>query len=261
MDASSGASTSLCPITLEGQHGRWLAVTFNRREAPSSCSHLGKSPWPFIHIRPYMVPEAALSVSERRKGQRCSEPNHGKRRHESCMKAVDEPVRGSWVSPVWPALLQTVVSPSRWQLCSCFVLFWHEGYHREHYSKEMHPFYFFPFWSIKLQFDFRVKIWINSHFLQNDSLLYTKEQNWKCNLSCWEVESGSWKLTPKCHLVCLFTCHRIAGNFFGFLNSNLEEKIQSVFTRCLKGSCHQVTFSPLCKITEHNHFISFHFIY
>lgn len=49
------------------------------------------------------------------------------------------------------------------------------------YSKETHPFFFFFFfyffllWSIKLQFDFRVKIWINSHFLQNDSLLYTEE--------------------------------------------------------------------------------------
>lgn len=36
-------------------------------------------------------------------------------------------------------------------------------------------FFFFALWSIMLQFDFRVKIWINSHFLQNDSLLYTKE--------------------------------------------------------------------------------------
>lgn len=138
------ASASLCPVTPESQHGCQLAGTFNKREAPSSCSHLGKSPWLFICIGLYMVPDGcSVRLEEaRRAGRQWAKSWEEKKRCEGCTQAANEPVGERWVSQACPALLQTLVSPSRWELCSCFMLFWHGGYHGEHYSKEMHPFFF-----------------------------------------------------------------------------------------------------------------------
>lgn len=130
-------SASLCPVTPEGQHRHRLSGTFNRREVPNSCSHLGKSPWPFICIGLYMVPNGcSIRVKEAQRAGR-------QQAKLGCTQAVNEPTTASWVSQAWPTLLQTSVFPLRWQPCSYFMLVWHGGYHGEHYSKEMHPFFFF----------------------------------------------------------------------------------------------------------------------
>lgn len=81
-----------------------------------------------------------------RAGRQRAKSREEKKRREVCTQAANEPVGGSWVSQAWPALLWTLASPLRWQLCSCFMLVWHWGYHRERcILKKCILFFFFFF--------------------------------------------------------------------------------------------------------------------
>jgi len=100
---------------------------------------------------------SAMLKEARRAGRQQAKLWEEKKRHVGCTRAANEPVGASGVSQAWPALLQTLASPLRWQVYSCFMLFWHRGCNGEHYILKKCILFFFPFWSIKLQFDFRVK--------------------------------------------------------------------------------------------------------